>query len=104
TFSTPVTIFDSLGNSHTLTFTFTDKGFNSWGYSLAVPASDLLPVNGVPQTGVLASGTLSFNGNGVLTATTPPTTGVPTFAGTGNGTISAVSGSGQSVAETFTMT
>jgi len=41
TFSTPVTIYDSLGASHTLTATFTNKAANEWTYSLAIPASDL---------------------------------------------------------------
>jgi flagellar hook protein FlgE len=104
TFSTPVTMYDSLGASHTLTATFTNKAPNEWGYSLAVPASDLLPVAGVAQTGVLATGTLTFNGNGVLTATTPPTVGAPSYTGTGNGTISGVAGGAASVAETITMT
>jgi flagellar hook protein FlgE len=104
TFSTPVTIYDSLGASHTLTATFTNKGPNEWSYSLAIPPSDLLPVAGVPQTGVLATGTLVFNGNGVLTATTAPTAGVPAFTGTGNGVMSAVTAGAASVAETITMT
>ena len=33
TFSTPVTIYDSLGASHTLTFTFTNTAANTWDYS-----------------------------------------------------------------------
>jgi flagellar hook protein FlgE len=104
TFSTPVVIYDSLGASHTLTATFTNQAPNEWTYSLAVPATDLLPIAGVPQTGVLASGTLVFNGNGVLTATTAPTASVPTYAGTGNGAMSAVTAGAGSVAETITMT
>jgi len=66
TYSTPMTIYDSLGASHTLTFTFTKTGANTWDYSLSIPASDLNPINGVPQTGVLSTGTLTFDGNGVL--------------------------------------
>jgi flagellar hook protein FlgE len=104
TFSTPVTIYDSLGASHTLTATFTNAAPNQWTYSLAVPASDLLPIAGVAQTGVLATGTLIFNGNGVLTATTPPTVGVPAYTGTGNGTMSGVTVGAASVAETITVT
>lgn len=103
TFSTPVTIYDSLGAAHTLTATFTNTAANEWTYSLAVPPADLLPVAGVPQTGVLATGTLVFNGNGVLTATTAPTAGTPVFAGTGNGTISGVTAGAASVAETLTI-
>lgn len=66
TYSTPVTIYDSLGASHTLTFTFTKTVANTWGYSVSIPASDLGPINGNPQNGVLATGTLTFDGNGTL--------------------------------------
>jgi len=74
TFSTPLNIFDSLGASHTLTFTFSKTAANSWSYSVSIPAADLNPLvpqgggNPVPQTGVLKTGTLSFDGNGNLTA------------------------------------
>jgi len=73
TFSTPATIFDSLGASHVLTFTFTKTGPNAWNYKIAVPVADLnpiVPAGGgapVPQTGILKTGTLTFNGNGNLT-------------------------------------
>jgi flagellar hook protein FlgE len=76
TFSTPVTIFDSLGASHVLTVTFTNTAANTWNYSLSIPSDELSPVTPsgggapVPQTGVLATGTLTFNGNGVLTGPT----------------------------------
>jgi flagellar hook protein FlgE len=104
TYSTPVTIYDSLGAAHTLTATFTNTSANEWTYSLAVPATDLLPVAGVAQTGVLATGTLVFNGNGVLTATTAPTAGTPVFTGTGNGTLTAVTAGAGAVPETITLT
>ncbi len=83
TFSTPVTIYDSLGASHTLTFTFTNTAANTWDYSLAIPPTDLSTVG---ATGVLATGTLSFNGNGVLTGDTATT------GGTVTGALSDVSG------------
>ncbi len=63
-YSTPVTIYDSLGNSHTLTFTFGKTAANTWSYQLSIPSSDLNPIKGVNQTGILASGTLTFDGNG----------------------------------------
>jgi len=72
TYSTPMTVYDSLGASHSLTFTFTKTAANTWGYSISVPASDLNPIPGqnggnpTPQTGVLATGTLTFDGNGNL--------------------------------------
>jgi flagellar hook protein FlgE len=92
TYSTPVTIYDSLGASHTLTYNFTNIAPNTWSYSLNLPPADLNPVNGVAQTGVLASGTLIFNGNGQLAATGGGV-GTPTYASgnTGNGTISGLS-------------
>jgi flagellar hook protein FlgE len=82
TFSTPITIYDSLGASHTLTATFTntgpstgtgpDLGDGTWSYSLSIPPTDLnsTTTGGVttPPTGVLAAGTLTFNGDGVLVA------------------------------------
>ncbi len=76
-FTTPVTIFDSLGTSHVLTLGFTKTAANTWSYSLSIPGTDLNPVvppgggAAVPQTGVLATGSLTFDGNGVLTAVTP---------------------------------
>jgi flagellar hook protein FlgE len=72
TFSTPVQIYDSLGASHTLTATFTNTGPNAWKYSLAIPATDL---SAAGATGILATGTLTFNGNGVLIGDTAATGG-----------------------------
>src|SRR5579863_2676881 len=83
TFSTPVTIYDSLGAAHTLTATFTNNGPNSWNYSLSIPPTDLSTVG---ATGVLATGTLTFNGNGVLTGDTATT------GGTVTGTLSDITG------------
>ena len=65
-YSTPVTIYDSLGNAHTLTFTFTKTAENTWSYQLSIPPGDLNPIKGVNQTGILATGTLTFDGNGNL--------------------------------------
>ncbi len=73
-YSTPITIYDSLGAPHILTATFTNTGPNTWGYSLSIPATDLT----APATGVLATGTLTFNGNGVLTGDTATTGGTVT--------------------------
>jgi flagellar hook-basal body protein len=38
TFSTPVTVFDSLGASHVLTFTFANTSAGNWNYSIDIPA------------------------------------------------------------------
>jgi len=76
-FSTPVTIYDSLGASHTLTATFTNTGPNTWNYSLSIPPADLKAAG---ATGILATGTLTFNGDGVLTGDAATTGGTVTGA------------------------
>ena len=43
---------------------------NTWGYSVPIPSTDLNAVAGVAQTGVLETGTLTFNGNGDLISDT----------------------------------
>lgn len=70
TFSTPVTIYDSLGASHILTFTFTKTSANNWNYSISIPAAD---VTGSPT---LTTGSLTFDGNGVLTSPNGNVTGI----------------------------
>jgi len=79
TYSTPVQIYDSLGTAHTLTFTFTKTASNTWTYSASIPASDLNPINGNPQSGVLSTGTLTFDGNGNLISDTNAGTLAPTI-------------------------
>jgi len=74
TYSTPVTIYDSLGTTHILTFSFTKSATNTWSYSLFIPATDL---SGVGATGILAAGTLMFDGNGNLTSPTTDITKIP---------------------------
>jgi flagellar hook protein FlgE len=110
TFSTPVTIYDSLGAAHTLTYNFTSTGPNTWSYSLNVPPADLNSVGGVAPTGVLATGTLTFNGNGVLIGTSggagTPSYGPATGGGAnaGNGTITGEAATAATVAQTVTLT
>ena len=73
-FSTPVPIFDALGASHVLTFSFAKTAANTWSYSVTIPATD------VGQTGnpvVLKSGVLSFNGAGQLTSPSGDVTAIP---------------------------
>jgi len=82
-FSTPVTIFDSLGVPHFLSFTFTKTAANTWSYSVNIPAADLSPatVNGnpVPPNPQLATGTLTFDGSGNLIADGVDNAGNPTL-------------------------
>jgi flagellar hook protein FlgE len=87
TFSTPITVFDSLGTSHVLTFTFTKSAANTWGYSLSIPSADLTPTTPagggapVPQSGVVSTGTLTFDGNGKLIGPTDASGNVENVAG-----------------------
>ncbi len=64
TFATSVTIYDSLGNSHIVTATFTKSATaGQWNYSLGVPDSDVANPPATPLTG-----TLTFDANGNLTS------------------------------------
>jgi len=67
-YSTNVTVYDSLGASHNITFTFTKTGTNTWTYQASIPAADLTPPAGTTLANpvVLATGTLTFDGNGNL--------------------------------------
>jgi len=65
-FPASVTLYDSLGNSHLATVTFTNTGTNQWSYSIALPAGD---ETGSP-TGT--TGTLTFNSSGNLVSPTSP--------------------------------
>ncbi len=81
TYSTTVEAYDSLGQSHVLTYTFTAEGDNTWDYSITIPGADV----GSTDTSVtVQTGTLTFNGSGALTAVTAGGTG-----GTGTGTVNS---------------
>jgi flagellar hook protein FlgE len=72
-FSTPISVYDSLGVSHTLTFQFTKTGANAWSYNATIPAADV-GATGAPVS--VSTGTLTFDGNGVLTAPTANVSGI----------------------------
>jgi flagellar hook protein FlgE len=72
-FSTPITVYDSLGASHVLTVKYTNAGSNSWTYDISIPAAD---TGGTGAATSVASGTLSFNSSGVLTSPTGSVTGI----------------------------
>ncbi len=72
-FSTPITVYDSLGTSHVLTATFTNSGANSWSYNITIPSSD---VGGTSGSSSVATGTLTFDANGNLTSPTAPVSGI----------------------------
>jgi flagellar hook protein FlgE len=65
-FSTSVQVFDSLGVSHVVTFTFTKTTTaNQWQYSMSFPNGDLTAV-GTPVTG-----NITFDSSGNLTSPAP---------------------------------
>jgi flagellar hook protein FlgE len=87
TFTTPMTVYDSLGASHVLTFTFTNTGTNGWSYTATIPDTDISkdPTTGAsitatnPATPVqVASGTMTFNSSGDLTTLNGSTVGSAT--------------------------
>jgi flagellar hook protein FlgE len=77
-FTTPVQIFDSLGQSHQATVTYDKTGTNTWSYSVSLPAGD---ASGAP---VNNTGTLVFDSNGNLTSPTGTVNGI-TFPGMADG-------------------
>lgn len=96
-FSTSMTVFDSLGNSHLLTTYFTKIGENSWNYNTVAAASDVVTANyhssnidtslGIVRVG---SGTLTFGTDGTLDR---ESTVIRYDTGTAAGTSGAVPGS-----------
>lgn len=72
-FSTSMTVYDSLGNSHLLTTYFTKIGANSWNYNTVAAVADVVTANyhssnidaslGIVRVG---SGTLTFGTDGTL--------------------------------------
>jgi flagellar hook protein FlgE len=85
TFSSPVQVFDSQGNPHTLTVNYVQAGTNAWNYTVTVPAADIAA--GASTT--VATGALTFDANGNL-ATPLATAGpvviaIPPLTSTGAG-------------------
>ncbi len=67
-FTTPMTVYDSLGNTHVLTLIFQKTGANQWSYNVTVPGGDVTGgTAGTPFDISGASGTLTFDTNGNLT-------------------------------------
>jgi len=68
-FSTPVTVYDSLGTSHVLTLNFEKTGANTWSYKVTMPGDEISGgTSGTAFEISGASGTLTFgNQDGLLT-------------------------------------
>ena len=71
TYSTSQAVYDSLGESHVLTFNYTMNSAGNWAYQVTMPAAD---TGGTGAPTVLATGTLNFDGNGNLIAPPSPVT------------------------------
>jgi flagellar hook protein FlgE len=67
TYSTSMAVYDSLGESHVMTFNYTMTAPNTWSYQVTLPAAD---TGGSGSPTVLATGTLNFDSSGNLTCPT----------------------------------
>jgi flagellar hook protein FlgE len=76
-YSTTKTIYDSKGESHVLTYTFTNNGSNSWSYKVSIDDSAATASNN--------TGTLTFDSStGKLTSPSSDVSGI-TFSGLSDG-------------------
>lgn len=69
TYSAPMQVVDSLGNTHNLTITFTRSAAspNTWSYDVTIPGGDLTGGTAGTQQSVLAApGTVTFNTDGTM--------------------------------------
>jgi flagellar hook protein FlgE len=73
TFSTPITVYDSLGTPQTLSVDYTNTAANTWSYSITLPAA-ATGGSGNPTT--IASGTLTFDQSGNLKTPVGTVTGI----------------------------
>jgi flagellar hook protein FlgE len=78
TFSSTITVYDSLGTSHAATVNFTKTADNTWGYSISLPSGD---ATGTP---VNNTGTLTFSSSGALLTPTANVSGIK-FPGLSDG-------------------
>ena len=69
-FSTSLTVYDSLGNSHDVNAYFENTGPNQWNYHMVANGSEVQ--GGTPgQNDEFGSGTMTFTSGGALQAITP---------------------------------
>ena len=73
TFSTPITVYDSLGTAQTLSVQYTNTAANKWSYSITIPAA---ATGGTGSPTTVASGNLTFDSSGNLTSPTGTVTGI----------------------------
>ena len=91
-FTTSIQVYDSLGAAHITTMTYTNTAPGAWDYEMTVDGADVS--GGTPGTPFsLATGNLSFDGNGVLTqvnGAAPANVAITTPAWTNGATASAL--------------
>lgn len=73
TLNSPITVYDSLGTSHVLTVQYSKTAANTWSYNITIPSADL-GGTGAPTS--VATGSLTFDSNGILTSPASPITGI----------------------------
>ena len=83
-FPAQITVYDSLGEPHVATVTYTQTAVNTWSYSVALPAADFNPAVSVPVTG-----TMTFDANGNL-STVAQGAGPAVPVGTAAGDVSSI--------------
>ncbi len=85
-FSTTLTTYDSLGNSHAVDVYFTNTGPNAWDYHVLANGADV--AGGTAGTNQeIGTGSLTFNSNGALDTETSSTPATVTFNGASAQTI-----------------
>jgi flagellar hook protein FlgE len=83
-FSAPIQVVDSLGETHNLTVNFTEQSPGNWNYEVDIPGEDLTSgTAGTPSS--VATGSLTFDANGNLTAPTAPATVAIAITGLADG-------------------
>jgi flagellar hook protein FlgE len=83
TFPGTVNLYDSLGEMHTATVTYTSNGDGTWNYSMALPAGDQNPAQTV-------TGVMKFDQSGNLQSIQPTGAAAPVPVGTAPGDVSSI--------------
>lgn len=71
-FQSPISVYDTLGNSHVLTVTYTMSSPGTWNYQVTIPSSEIQGGTGTATT--VGTGTLNFDSSGQLTSPTSSVT------------------------------
>ncbi len=67
TFSSPMQVVDSQGQTHVLTITYTKTAPGTWSYDITIPSADIKNGQGTTTDLLQQPGTLVFDANGNLT-------------------------------------